>query len=87
MTKDRVAKLAEAFAAEYRDPDIDVRLFFDWWTDRLRLRASLADRLWTAVTAVLGENRPGLSSRKRTAYRLRGARPSPLAPLQPATPP
>jgi hypothetical protein len=87
MTKDRVAKLAEAFVAEYRDPDIDARLFFDCWFDRLRLHPSGADRLWKAVTVALSEAHPGLSSRKRTAYRLRRANPSPQPSLQPAASP
>ncbi len=64
MTRDHIDRLADAFASEYTDREIDVRLFFDRWADRQRLAASQAERLWRKVAGAparggLGLRAPG----------------------------
>lgn len=71
MTKDHVARLTEAFVSEYTDTEIDPRLFFDWWADRRRLGAALADKLWRAVATALAPTYPHLLKRRRRSVRRR----------------
>ena len=72
MTRDHIARLAETFVAEYRDPEIDARLYFAWWSDRRRLGGSHAERLWEAVSAALGETHPGFLRPRRRFRPLAG---------------
>lgn len=70
MKRPMLGELLTAFLAEYSDPEIDPRLFFDVWTDRRGLADSLAERLWRAVAPVLLETRPEVfASRRRLACR------------------
>lgn len=70
MTREGIAKLAESFVAEYADPEIDRRMFFDRWADRRRLGDSVAAKLWDAVTEAQGDARfSRLARRTRLAGR------------------
>lgn len=49
MTQSRSRKTALAFFDAYSDPDIEKRLYFDVWADRLGLDAGEKHTVWREV--------------------------------------
>ena len=72
MRAKTIPQVAKAFFVAYQDPEINKRLFFDVWADRIGYDAAVKRQVWEEVRRITYQ----LAARKRQAVRQPNALPA-----------